>query len=127
MADAERMREHPTARFSGTIHAYNLAEELRILRNESRPANGGHRQITMVQRGMVTQVLFSFDAGVALLVHAAHGLVSIQALEGTMMVLADDHDYKLTPGCMLVLDTDTPHDVRALTESALLLTLHLYL
>jgi quercetin dioxygenase-like cupin family protein len=127
MADTERMREHPTSRFSGAIHAYNLAEELRILRNESRPAGGGHRQITMVQRGMVTQVLFSLDAGAALPMHAAHGLVTIQALEGTMMVLADDHDHKLTPGCMLVLDTDMPHDVRALTDSAMLLTVHLYL
>ena len=127
MTDAERMREHPTSRFSGDSHAYNIGEELAILRAEPRPAGGGHRQITMVQRGMVTQVLFAFDAGAELPTHAAHGLVSIQALEGRLMVLANDRDHELTPGCMLVLSTDMPHDVRAIEDSAMLLTVHLYL
>ena len=127
MTDAERMREHPTSRFGGETHAYNLAEELQILRDEPRPAGGHHRQITMVQRGMVTQVLFSFDAGAELPTHAAHGVVIIQALEGRLMVLANDRDHELLPGCMLVLNTDMPHDVRALEESAMLLTVHLYL
>jgi quercetin dioxygenase-like cupin family protein len=127
MVDAERMRQHPIARFTGPIHAYDLTNELAGLRAESPIANGGHRQITMLQRGMVTQVLFAFDAGAELREHAVHGVVTIQCLEGRLIALANDHDYELRAGGMLVLDTDIPHDVRALTDSAMLLTVLLYL
>jgi hypothetical protein len=43
------------------------------------------------------------------------------------LVLANDRYHELLPGCMLVLNTDMPHDVRAIEESAMLLTVHLYL
>jgi quercetin dioxygenase-like cupin family protein len=127
MVDAERMRQHPIARFTGPIHTYDLTDELASLRAESRVANDGHRQITLLQRGMVTQILFAFDAGAVLREHAVHGVVTIQCLEGTLMALVGGQDYELRAGGMLVLDTDIEHDVRALTDSAMLLTVLLYL
>ena len=121
----DRLRTAPTERFAGPKHLFSLSDALAALRAEDHPARSGHRQVTLLQRGPVTQVLFSFDPGGHLQEHSASGLVTIHALEGRVRVEAEGVDHELTAGSVLILDPDVPHDVRASERSAMLLTVHL--
>jgi quercetin dioxygenase-like cupin family protein len=120
-----RLRPPPSERFAGSSHLFSLSNALEELRAEDHPSRSGHRQITLLQRAPVTQVLFSFEAGGQLDQHSAHGLVTIHVLEGTLSVRADEEDHDLVAGDVLVLDPDVPHDVRASSEAAMLLTVHM--
>lgn len=120
-----RLRQPPAERFAGSSHLFSLSDALRELRAEDHPPRSGHRQITLLQRPPVTQVLFSFEKGGHLDEHAARGLVTIHVLEGRLHVQADGDDHELAAGDVLVLDPDVPHDARAVEESAMLLTVHL--
>jgi quercetin dioxygenase-like cupin family protein len=121
----DRLRTPPTERFSGSKHLFSLSDALAELRAEDHPARSGHHQVTLLQRGPVTQVLFSFEPGGHLQEHSASGLVTIHALEGRVRVEAEGVDHELPAGSMLILDPDVPHDVRASERSAMLLTVHL--
>jgi len=121
----ERLRAHPSGRFTGESHAFNLGEVLWKLRAEAHPAERGHRQMTIFQRPSVIQVMFAFDPGGELADHAAHGLVTMHVLEGRLSVHADERDHELRAGSILVLNPDVRHHVRALEASAMLLTVHL--
>jgi quercetin dioxygenase-like cupin family protein len=120
--EADRLRTPPTERFAGTRHLLSLPEVLAELRREPHPARNGHRQITLFRRGPVAHVAFAFDAGGHLDQHSASGLVTIQALEGSLVVTADGADYHMEAGHVLILDAGVPHDVRALAPSSMLLT-----
>ena len=121
----ERLRTHPSGRFAGESHAFDLGEVLRDLRAEAHSAERGHRQITIFHRAPVTQVIFAFEPGGELADHAAHGLVTIHVLEGRLAVQVDGRDHELRAGYILVLTPDVRHNVRALEASAILLTVHL--
>ncbi len=121
----DRLRRPPAERFAGPTHMFSLEDALARLRAEDHPARDGHRQITLLHRPPVTQVLFSFATGGHLDRHSAQGLVTIHVLEGRLCVAADGIDHELNAGAMIVLDPDVPHDVRAAEPAAMLLTVHL--
>lgn len=121
----DRLRTPPTERFAGDTHVFSLTDALAKLRAEDHPARDGHRQITLLHRPQVTQVLFWFEAGGHMDEHRAHGVVTIHVLEGELRVEADGADHELGAGEMIILDPDVPHDVRAPSDAAMLLTVHL--
>lgn len=104
---------------------FSLGSALDELRAEDHPARDGHRQVTLFQRGPVTQVLFAFEQGGYLEKHAAHGLVALHVVQGCLNVDVDGVGLDLPEGHILVLDPDVPHDVRASEPSAMVLTVHL--
>jgi quercetin dioxygenase-like cupin family protein len=121
----DRLRTAPSERFAGPAHAFDLHSALSDLRAEDHPARDGHRQVTIFQQAPVTHVLFAFDRGGSLAEHSTNGLVTIQCLEGHIRVQANNHDYDLPAGQLLVLKPGVPHDVRAEEASAMLLTVHM--
>jgi quercetin dioxygenase-like cupin family protein len=76
----DRLRTPPAQRFAGDTHVFSLTETLEKLRAEEHTSRHGHRQITLLHRPSVTQVLFSFDPGGSLDQHSAPGLVTIHVL-----------------------------------------------
>ncbi len=121
----DRLRTAPSERFAGVAHAFDLQSALRDLRAEDHPARDGHRQVTIFHQTPVTHVLFSFDRGGSLSKHTTNGLVTIHSLEGRLRVQADNQDFDLPAGQMVILKPGVPHDVRAEEASAMLLTVHL--
>jgi len=55
--------------------------------------------------------------------HRAEGRISIQQLKGQVRIHLADRNVTLSTGHLLVLDCGVLHDVEALEESALLLTI----
>ncbi len=121
----DRLRPHPSDRFAGDSHAFDLNEALRDLRAEAHEPDHGHRQVTLFQRPPVTQVLFAFEPDGEMADHAAPGLVTIHVLAGRMAVQADGREHDLRAGHLLILRPDVRHSVRAAETSAMLLTVHL--
>lgn len=120
-----RLRESPSERFAGTEHFFDLNAQSAALKNEGSIARSGHRQITLLQQGTVTMVLFAFEAEGELKDHAAKGLVTIQLLEGALEVRTPEKTHALTAGTLVVLNPQVVHSVKAREASRMLLTVHL--
>jgi quercetin dioxygenase-like cupin family protein len=118
-------RSHPTERFAGDNHFFDLGHALKQLRGEAHEARKGHRQVTVFHRVPVTQVLFDFERGGELTEHAANGLVTIHALEGHLTVRTAGATHELRAGMLVVLNPNVRHSVHAIEASAMLLTVHL--
>jgi quercetin dioxygenase-like cupin family protein len=68
-------------------------------------------------------VLILMKSGTRMRQHRAEGRVSIQQLEGQVCIHLADRKVNVSVGHLLVLDCGVLHDVEALEESALLLTI----
>lgn len=55
--------------------------------------------------------------------HKTEGRISVHLLSGHVQVKAAGRTFSLRPGGMLALDKGLAHDVEAMEESALLLTI----
>lgn len=120
-----RLRLHPDERALSDSQIIDVGDALRCLRDEARPAERGHRQITLFKQDPVTMVLMSFEADGALPDHAADGVVTIQVIEGALTVRVDGVDHALDRGHVLVLKPGLTHSVEAMMPSAMLLTVHM--
>lgn len=124
-----RLREAPSARFSGPQHVFDLLELSAHLKNETNPGADGHRQITVFHQGATTMVLFCFEAGGKLADHTVSGLVTIHVLDGALTVVAEGESglqtHKLIAGQILVLSPGVVHNASASQAGRMLLTVHL--
>jgi quercetin dioxygenase-like cupin family protein len=121
----EDQRTPPRERFAGHEHLFDLSAEGDRLRAESQQARDGHRQITLFRADGISIVLFDFDAGGFLKDHAADGYVTVQVLSGDIRMTTATEDYAMAAGSLLVLKPGLTHDLRAGTESRVLLTVRL--
>lgn len=121
----DRLRPPPVDRFAGDLHLFRIQDVLADLRAEEHPPRHGHRQKALFHRGPVTTLLFSFEAGGTLAEHTTPGLVTIQGMEGHLTVTAEGETHDLHPGHILILRPGVPHDVHAVSDGAMLLTVHL--
>ncbi|MDZ4753653.1 MAG: cupin domain-containing protein [Phycisphaerae bacterium] len=124
-SDSDRLRAPPVDRFAGLAHRVDIAAALKALRDEPQPPANGRRQITVYHRVPVTTALFDFEAGGALNQHTTHGLVTIQVIEGRLVIEADGGTHELRSGQLLILNPDVPHSVRAPDAGVMLLTVHM--
>ncbi len=121
----ERLREHSAVRFTGPQHVFDLRQLTAQLQAEPHPGQHGHRQMTIFHQDVTTIVLFVFEAGGHWDTHQTSGLVTIQILEGTLMVTAQSQVHSLRAGQILVLSSGAPHSIVAHEASRMLLTVHL--
>ena len=86
------------------------------------PAEGlGHT--TALKSADARVIVLAFAAGHVLKDHSAPYALLLQALDGELIVRADNREVVLRPGGLLRLDTDLRHEVEAVTDSRLMLTL----
>lgn len=119
MSDA-RNRPAPEARFEAHSHVFDLAAEAASLRAEV-PATHGRRQKALYKNGSRTIALFALEDGASLAEHKAHGVVSIQCVQGELLVTAEQRVHRLGPMQVLILAPDVPHSVMAERQAAFLL------
>ncbi len=109
-----------------------LATPLRVLRFEDQigtlkkePAwtRGERVAKTLVKEGSLRVVLTLLPVGAELHEHKAEGAITIQCLAGRFTVHAEGRVIELIEGEMIALDGGIAHAVRAVSESAFLLTI----
>ncbi len=118
----ERLRPPPKERLAASVQRVNLAEAAAALRAEPHPAVTGHRQVALVRRGPVSQILFAFDADGLFKEHKTEGEVTIHVLSGQMAVTVDSEAIPLRAGEILALAPGEVHSVYAVSASDMLLT-----
>lgn len=86
------------------------------------PAEGlGHS--TVLKHPDVRVVVLAFTAGHVLKEHSAPSVLLMQALDGELIVRAAGAETALRPGGLLRMDAALRHEVEAVTDARLMLTL----
>jgi quercetin dioxygenase-like cupin family protein len=103
----------------------NIGSELQKLKKApSWQRESGRSSETLVKYGEFRIVLVRMKPGSYMSHHRAEGPISIQAIQGKIRLhLPEDRIEELEVGDLLTLDRCLEHDVEALEESALLLTI----
>src|SRR5579862_8287468 len=102
----------------------DLERELQQLRLEdSWQRETGRSSKTLAKYPDFRIVLILMKGGTQMRQHRAEGRISIQQLKGQVCVHLADRKVNVIAGHLLVLDCGVLHDVEALEESALLLTI----
>jgi quercetin dioxygenase-like cupin family protein len=102
----------------------DLERELQQLRREdSWERETGRSSKTLAKYPDFRIVLILMKSGTRMRQHRAEGRISIQELTGQVCIHLPDRKVNASAGQLVVLDCGVLHDVEALEESALLLTI----
>lgn len=121
MTEATHRRPH-TASMAGPFLEFDLIAELERLHGE-RTWQTGQNARTLIKYDDLRVVLMALKTGSRIPEHKANGRISVQVLSGHIRLNAAGRTFDLRPGSLLALDERAPHDLEALDESAVLLTI----
>jgi quercetin dioxygenase-like cupin family protein len=102
---------------------FDLEPQLRELRGDESYRRSGRLGRTLARSGRLRLVLVALNAGVEVGTHQADSPMSIQLLQGRIGFRIEGKSYELRAGQVLFFEPGEAHDVRALDECALLLTI----
>ena len=109
--------------FPRSIHVFPMGETARALREEALYTVAGHSGTTLVKGTELRVVLQTLNAGAVLKEHVAPGPITLQVVEGEIRFEAEGEVFYLKAGDLLALPAGVPHQVEAVKESTLLLTI----
>ena len=125
MSDDSRHDAHHrphTAPRADPFMEFELSAEAHRLRSETT-WNTGQNARTLIKYDDFRVVLIALAAEARMREHKAEGRISIHVLSGHIQMKASGRTFNLRSGGLLALDHGVSHDVHALEESALLLTI----
>ena len=106
---------------TGDVLVQHLKQDAQMI-DPSLVAERGRSARTLVKEGPLRLTIMALAAGGYLPVHSADGPISIHVLEGEVAFLADDRDYPLRKGDVLVLAGGVEHAARSNDGAVFLLT-----
>jgi len=101
---------------------FDLAREIEQLHREPDWSTGQNAK-TLVKYDDFRVVLMALRAQTHIPSHQTRGRISVHTVAGHAQVRAADRVFDLPAGRLLTFDRDVPHDVDALEDSVLLLTI----
>jgi quercetin dioxygenase-like cupin family protein len=110
-------------RLDASFLDFNLAKEIVQLHQEGTWMRTGHNSKTLVKQPDFRIVLIALKKGEHLEEHKADARISIHTLSGHARLQLPGQAVDLPAGHLLALDRGIRHDVEAVEESALLLTI----
>jgi len=113
-------RAHPQP-MAGTYLEFDLVREIEQLHHEPDWSSGQNAK-TLVKYDDLRVVLIALRARARMPDHRTDGRLSIQVVQGHVQMRAEGRTFDLRTGRMLALDRGLPHDVEAVEDSTLLLT-----
>jgi len=123
LAEGEKEQEGMTASLSAPLLAFDLANEIEQLRREEHWIKDGRISKTLVKHSDFRIVLMFMKIGTLMQEHKTDARISIHALSGRLLLKLDGQTVELQAGHLLVLEKGLSHDVKALEESAFLLSI----
>ncbi len=119
--DYQHRRPH-TPPIAAPFLEFDLTREVQTLHSEPEWASGQNAR-TLVKFDDFRVVLITLRARARVPGHQTKRRISIQTVEGRIQVHADGRTFDLCRGALLALDQGVPHDVEAVEDSVLLLTI----
>jgi quercetin dioxygenase-like cupin family protein len=104
------------------LSRFRLDAEIDRLKGEAAWSSGTRNAITLA-KGPLAIVLVVLKPGATLEEHRAPGPMTLQVLSGSIRFRSAETVREVEAGHLVVLESALVHEVEALTESALLLTL----
>jgi quercetin dioxygenase-like cupin family protein len=101
---------------------FDLEAEVHRLKAETT-WNSGHNARTLVKHDDLRVVLIALHRGARLPEHQTDGRVSVHVISGHAQVRASGRTFSLRTSSLLALDPAIRHDLTAIEESAILLTI----
>lgn len=123
LAEDIQAEEGMTARLTAPLLTFDLVAELKQLNNEEHWLKDGRISKTLVKHSDFRIVLMFMKAGTLMQEHKTDARISIHALSGRLLIKLDRQTVELPAGHLLVLEKGLLHDVKALEESAFLLSI----
>lgn len=111
-----------TGPMAGPFLEFDLPAEIHRLKAETTWSTG-HNARTLVKYDDLRIVLIALRANARMPEHKTEGRISVHLLSGHVQVKATGRTFSLRAGGLLALDQGLPHDVEAMEDSALLLTI----
>lgn len=107
---------------AGPIMTFDLQEQIRALRGEDTYARGRAGR-TLAKSGRFRLTLVAMAADNEIGTHQADSPMTLHVLEGSIQFRAAGESHELSAGQVLFFGPGDAHDIRALEESVLLITL----
>jgi len=101
---------------------FDLPAEVHRLKAETTWSTGQNAR-TLIKYDDLRVVLTALQANARMPEHNTDGRISVQVLSGHIQLRASGRTFNLRPGGLLALDRAVPHEVTALEESVILLTI----
>jgi len=108
---------------SASVLTFDLGNEAGRLRDESPWSQHGSNGVTLVKYTDLRIVLIVMKPATRVEEHHAGARISVHALSGHVRLHLGEEIIDLHAGHLLALEKDVPHDLEAVEESAVLLTI----
>jgi quercetin dioxygenase-like cupin family protein len=106
----------------GGMLSFNLVEEAARLKAKPEWSTRDRLAVSLVKDDALNLMLMALKQGARLEEHRAKGPISVQLLAGRIRFGAAGEKVELSPGNVIALDREIPHELEALDESIVLLT-----
>jgi quercetin dioxygenase-like cupin family protein len=104
------------------IRELDLGAEAEGIWDQVDEVSAGHTARTLVKQGKLRIVLLALKKGARIPRHTADGESAFQVLSGRIALDAEGERHELQQGQLMGLTCQIPHDMEALEDSCVLLT-----
>jgi quercetin dioxygenase-like cupin family protein len=108
---------------TGAMLQFTLDEHLNELRGDDGYQRSGRSGRTLAKSGPLRVTLVALRAGCDVGTHQAESPMTLQVLRGHIRFRANDQEHELREGQLLFFGPGDANDIRAVADTALLLTL----
>ncbi|MCH7564439.1 MAG: hypothetical protein IH968_11525 [Gemmatimonadetes bacterium] len=112
-----------TRALTGANLSFDLGEQVAELRQDGSYIRSGRIGRTLVKAGPLRLTLTLIAAGVEVGTHHAASPMTLQVVEGRLRYRVDEKEFELGRGELLFFGPGHAQDIRALEDTALLLTI----
>ena len=112
-----------TRALTGENLTFDLARQIAEMRADERYARSGRAGRTLVKEGRLSLTLTLIAEGVDVGTHHAVAPMTLQLLEGRLRYRVGDARFEITKGELLFFGPGHAQEIRALEDTALLLTI----
>ena len=123
MPDAIRTAPREGRVLAGPTITFSIAEEIRRLRQEPEWISGARNSVTVVKTANLSIVLTAIKKEATLCGHEVDGPITLQVISGAVKFGVAGEPLNLKAGTVIALDKAIHHDIQALEDSELLLTI----
>lgn len=113
---------HQGRALAGPSLRFDVLEEVERLRRTT-PRGHGHGAFALARYPDLRLVLIALWSGATIHEHKTEGRVSVQCIDGRVRMHVAGAELELSPGQLITIDRNVPHDIVAVGDSSVLLTI----